>query len=79
MISSAQIRAARSLLGFSQAQVSEVAGISIPTLKRAEGSGAISASKSAMASIATALETAGIEFIAENSGGSGVRLKTPTE
>ena len=75
MISSAQLRAARSLVGLSQSQVAEEAGVSIPTLKRAEGSGAISASEKAVKAICEALQHAGIEFIAENGGGSGVRLK----
>ncbi|SIS86882.1 helix-turn-helix transcriptional regulator [Paracoccus saliphilus] len=70
-----QIRAARSLLGLSQAQVAESAGISVPTVKRAEGSGAINASADAVAAIRAALETAGVEFIAENGGGAGVRLR----
>lgn len=78
MISSAQMRAARSLLGMSQAEVAKAAGVSIPTLKRAEGSGAIRASEAAMASIQAALEAAGVEFIAENGGGAGVRLRERT-
>ena len=75
MISSAQIRAARSLLGLSQAQVGEAAGVSIPTLKRAEGASAIKASEKSLIAIRAALESAGIEFIDENGGGAGVRMK----
>jgi len=70
-----QIRAARSLLGWTQAQVAEVTGLSVPTIKRAEGSGSISASQGAIDAIRAALETAGVEFIAENGGGAGVRLR----
>ncbi|WP_417676366.1 helix-turn-helix domain-containing protein [Pseudodonghicola sp.] len=77
MISSAQIRAARALLGLSQSAVAEAAGISVPTLKRAEGASAISASDKAILLIHAALEAAGVEFIPENGGGVGVRLKKP--
>ena len=75
MISSAQIRAARSLLGMSQAQVGVAAGVSIPTLKRAEGAGVIKASEKSLNAIRAALEAAGIEFIEENGGGPGVRMR----
>ncbi|PQO24462.1 transcriptional regulator [Rhodobacteraceae bacterium WD3A24] len=75
MISSVQLRAARSLIGWSQAQVAEAAGVSIPTVKRAEGASAIGASEQSVDSIRSALEAAGVEFIAENGGGPGVRLR----
>lgn len=45
------------------------------TVKRAEGSGKPSASAEAVVAIRTALEEHGIEFIPENGGGAGVRLK----
>jgi len=72
-----QLRAARSLIGWSQAKVAEKAGLSVPTVKRAEGQGALIASAGAIDSIRAALEAAGVEFIAENGGGAGVRLKGP--
>lgn len=77
MISSGQIRAARSLLGLSQSQIASAAGISIPTLKRAEGDGKIIASEKSVLDIKRALEAAGVEFIPENGGGAGVRLAKP--
>jgi len=70
-----QLKAARSLIGWTQGQVAQAAGLSIPTVKRAEGEGALSASKKAVDAIRTALDSAGVEFIAENGGGAGVRLK----
>lgn len=70
-----QIRAARALLGKSQPDVAVAAGVSTMTLKRAEGSGQPPASLEAVAAIRAALETAGVEFIAENGGGAGVRLR----
>jgi transcriptional regulator with XRE-family HTH domain len=74
-MTSNQLRAARSLIGWSQAKVAEKAGLSIPTVKRAEGQGAVSASADAVAAIRAALEAAGVVFLPENGGGAGVRLK----
>lgn len=71
-----QLRAARSLLGLTQAEVAEAAGVSVPTVKRAEGQGAVNASDKAQQAIQNALERAGIQFIPENGGGLGVRLKS---
>jgi len=45
------------------------------TLKRAEGTGKPAASKDAIEAISAALEAAGVEFIPENGGGAGVRLR----
>jgi len=70
-----QLRAARALTGLSQAEVAESAGVSIPTLKRAEAGGPIKVADDTIATIAKALEKAGVEFIAENGGGAGVRMK----
>lgn len=70
-----QLKAARALLGWSQAQVAEAANLSVPTVKRAEGASAVAASADAVAAICAALEVAGVEFIEENGGGPGVRLR----
>jgi transcriptional regulator with XRE-family HTH domain len=70
-----QLKAGRALTGLSQAEVAEAAGVSIPTLKRAESGGPIKVADETIAAIAKALEKAGVEFIAENGGGAGVRLK----
>lgn len=70
-----QIRAARALLNLSQADVAARAGVSVPTVKRAEGAGKVSASAEALASIKAALEAAGVVFLPENGNGPGVALK----
>jgi transcriptional regulator with XRE-family HTH domain len=70
-----QLRAARALTGLSQPEVAEAAGVSVPTLKRAESGGPIKVAEETIHAIARALEKAGVEFIAENGGGAGVRLK----
>jgi transcriptional regulator with XRE-family HTH domain len=76
MISIAQIRAARGLLGWSQGQLAEAAGKSHPTIKRLEredGEGP-AVSDEVRDAVQSALEKAGVEFIPENGGGAGVRL-----
>jgi transcriptional regulator with XRE-family HTH domain len=77
MILVEQLRAARSLLGWSQTELAEHAGLSLPTVKRVEresGEGP-NVSDEAREKLRKALEKAGVEFIAENGGGAGVRLK----
>lgn len=75
MFSPSQIRAARALVGWSQSEVATAAGLSIPTVKRAEADGGIRVSKDAADAIASVLKKAGVEFIAENGGGPGVRFR----
>ena len=74
MVNFFQLRAGRALTGLSQAEIAEMAGVSVPTLKRAEADGPIKVSDDAVAAIAKALEKAGVEFIPENGGGAGVRM-----
>jgi transcriptional regulator with XRE-family HTH domain len=73
----AQIRGARGLLGWSQPQLAEAAGLSEPTIKRFETARGARVSEAAVAKMVAALEAAGVEFIAENGGGAGVRLREP--
>jgi len=75
LITSSQIRAARHLANLSQTDIATATGLSLPTIRRAESEREVSVSSDAIAAIHRALEAAGIEFIAENSGGVGVRLK----
>jgi transcriptional regulator with XRE-family HTH domain len=76
-ISVEQIRAARGLLGWSQTKLALRAGLSLPTVKRVETGSGPRVSDDARAKLQRALEVAGIEFIDENGGGPGVRLKKP--
>lgn len=73
-LSVAQLRGARGLLGWSQSQLAEAAGLSLPTIKRTELE-TVNVSIEAREKLRIALEKAGVEFIAENGGGPGVRLK----
>jgi transcriptional regulator with XRE-family HTH domain len=75
-ITGRQIAAARTLIGLTQAELADAANISVPTLKRMEASnGPASGLSNNVASVRTALEAAGVEFIPENGGGPGVRLR----
>jgi predicted transcriptional regulator len=75
-VSIRQIKAARALLGWSQDDLAKKAGISVPTIKRLEAAeGDIGGRAETGAALVAALEKAGVEFIAENGGGAGVRMK----
>ena len=81
MITAAQMRAARALLGMDQRALAEAAGLSVPTIQRMEASeGVIRANVDSLMKLMTALDTAGVELINEGAvsqgGGRGVRLKT---
>ncbi|WP_246374424.1 helix-turn-helix domain-containing protein [Gluconacetobacter tumulicola] len=73
-ITPGQARAARAFIGWSQDQMAVNSGIPKRTIVRFElGEGAPRAAT--LSAIRTALETAGVEFIPENGGGAGVRLR----
>jgi transcriptional regulator with XRE-family HTH domain len=74
-LTSEQIRAARMLLRWEQRDLAEASGISLPSVKRLETQpGPLSAQERTLTELRKALEKAGVEFIAENGGGAGVRL-----
>jgi transcriptional regulator with XRE-family HTH domain len=75
VVTAAQIRAARHLANLSQADLAEATGLSLPTIKRAESERVVPISDESIAAIVAALEAAGVDFIPENGGGAGVRLK----
>jgi transcriptional regulator with XRE-family HTH domain len=75
-MTSEQVRAARMLLRWEQKDLAEASKVSLPTIKRLETRlGTMQANEATLAALQSALEVAGIEFIAENGGGAGVRLK----
>ncbi len=73
MITSGQSRAARGLLDWSQLQLAERAGVGIVTIRQLEADGR--PRRATLAVVRAAFESAGIEFIDENGGGVGVRLR----
>jgi transcriptional regulator with XRE-family HTH domain len=76
-ITAAQCRAARALLDIRQPQLAASAGVSPTTIRDLE-SGKRTPIANNLAAIRAALEQAGVEFIAENGGGAGVRLRNLT-
>ena len=75
-VSIRQLKAARALLAWSQEQLAAAADVSVPTIKRLEAQeGPLGGRNETGAKIRLALETAGIEFLDENGGGPGVRLR----
>lgn len=81
MITAAQLRAARALLGVDQKTLAEWSGLSVPTIQRMEGSsGNVRGVVESLTKVIEALERAGIELIPEGAscppGGRGVRLKS---
>jgi hypothetical protein len=75
-LTSAQIRAARSLMRWTAEDLAAASALSVATIRRAE----LTENQTALTSandlaIRRALESAGVEFIDENGGGPGVRLR----
>ena len=80
MITAAQLRAARALLGMDQRDLAEASGLSLPTIQRMEASeGTIRGNVDSLMKIIAALEAAGVELIGEGAvsaaGGRGVRFR----
>jgi len=78
MINNLQARAGRALAGLSQSQLAKLAKINTRTLMDFE-SGKREPIQATLQSIQSVLENEGIEFIPENGGGAGVRLKRPSK
>jgi transcriptional regulator with XRE-family HTH domain len=81
MITAAQMRAARALLGIDQKTLAELSGLSVPTIQRMEASsGNVRGVVDSLTKVVAALDLAGIELIGEGAtsspGGRGVRLKS---
>lgn len=81
MITGAQMRAARALLGIDQKALAEMAGLSVPTIQRMEGSGGnVRGVVDSLVKVVDALDRAGVELIGEEAAsrgkGRGVRLKS---
>jgi transcriptional regulator with XRE-family HTH domain len=76
MITSAQCRAARGLLSWSQQNLADRADVGIMTIHQLEKEGS-QPRRSTLAVVRRAFENAGVEFIEENGGGPGVRLRKP--
>lgn len=80
MITAAQMRAARALLGIDQRELAELSGVSLPTVQRMEASeGNVRGVIDTLTKVIEAFDRAGIELIGDNAvsreGGRGVRFK----
>jgi transcriptional regulator with XRE-family HTH domain len=80
LLTAAQLKAARALVGMEQRALAEASGVSLPTIQRMEASnGTVRGVIDSLMKVMTALEAAGVEFInegaASSGGGRGVRLR----
>jgi len=80
LITAAQLRAARALLGMDQRALAHAAQLSLPTIQRMEASeGVIRGTVDSLMKLVAALEAGGVELINEGDmssmGGRGVRLR----
>ena len=78
MITRAQSRAGRALIEWSRAELADKSGVSERTITDFER-GARSPINASLQAIKRALESGGVEFIEENGGGPGVRLRESSE
>ena len=69
------LRATRHLVKLSAEDLAERAKVGIATVRRAESEGGPKTSAVVLNALRLALEAAGVEFLATNDGGPGVRLK----
>jgi transcriptional regulator with XRE-family HTH domain len=74
----AQCRAARGLLDWSQQALAERAAVGIVTIRQLEA-GSHEPRRATLFVVRQAFEAAGVEFIDENGGGPGVRLRKPVK
>jgi transcriptional regulator with XRE-family HTH domain len=75
IITSSQLRAARSVLGWSVAHIADETGIGTATLKRYEASSGVPKSrKGHLDTLRKMYEAAGIEFIGTPDDGPGIRI-----
>jgi len=84
LLTAAQMRAARALVGMEQKALAEASGVSLPTIQRMEASnGVVRGVIDSLMKVMAALEAAGIEFINEGAtstaGGRGIRLRKRPE
>ena len=84
MMTAAQMRAARALLGIDQRTLAALSGVSLPTIQRMELSqGQVRGVVDSLVKVVAALDAAGIELIGERApsttGGRGVRFKAEDE
>jgi hypothetical protein len=79
-LTSAQIRAGRALIRWSAEDLARASAVGLTTIRRAElTEGETSMTAANNLAVRRALEAAGVDFIDENGGGAGVRLRNPRD
>ena len=80
MIEAPQVRAARALIGWSETQLADAAGVPISIVERFETGAPDGIAANAVEKMRAALERAGVVFIPKDSGGGiGVRMREALE
>ncbi len=75
-LTGAQIRSARALVRWSAQDLAKHSSLGVNTIRRAEATDDVTSLTTANdLALRRALESAGVEFIDENGGGPGVRLR----
>ena len=75
MVEAAQVRAARALIGWSQAKLAEAAGVPVLAINAFETGAPDSIANEVLDKIRIALETAGVVFLPEEEGGGGLGVR----
>ena len=79
MIEAAQVRAARALIGWSQAELADASGLPLSIVDRFESGASENIPAETVDKMRAALESGGVAFIPKNGGGAGVRLRKGRE
>ncbi len=80
MVDAAQVRAARALIGWSQAKLAETSGVPASTISEFETGSPGQFAEEALDKMRAALEAAGVVFLPKDDGGGiGVRLREALE
>jgi transcriptional regulator with XRE-family HTH domain len=74
----ATCRAARGLIDLTQKRLAAASSVGLSTVKAFEA-GSSTPMANNLKAMQAALEALGVEFIPENGGGSGVRMRKPSE
>lgn len=75
MVEAAQVRAARALIGWSQAKLAEAAGVPVSAINVLETGAPDRAANETVDKVRAALEAAGVIFLPKEEGGGGIGVR----